>query len=196
MMDWWNSLGGLGQLLACISIPSTIVLIVQTVFVLLTGFDGDGDIDVVSGEDIDDIAGFEESGLQIFSIRGFLTFFAIFGWSGIWLISIDLNVALSLTIAFVLGSAAMIGTAYAIKFLLKLQAVGNQNIKDALGVSGTVYITIPPARKGNGKVSAVVSGRLSEFDAVTDDLSEIPTGTAVTVVSVTDPNILVVTKKG
>ncbi len=209
MLEWWSSMGLLGQILACMAIPATIVLVVQTVMVLITGFDGgaemetnldiDTDIgsgsEVITGDEIDDIVAFDQAGLQIFSIRGVVTFFAIFGWAGMWLLSIDINQALALIISFALGTAAMIGTAYAMRFLMRLQAKGNQNINDALGVSGTVYINIPKQRGGHGKVTALVSGRYSEFDAVTDDEEAILTGNSVTVLSICSPNILVVTKK-
>ncbi len=207
MLDWWYSLGIMGQVLACLAIPATLILIIQTVMVLVTGFDGDADFDadadidadidteLINGDELDDIVSFDQAGLQIFTIRGFITFFSIFGWAGIWLLSTDINQAVALIIAFILGVAAMVGTAYAMQFLMKLQSKGNQNIKDALGVSGTVYIQIPESRKGHGKVTALVSGRYSEFDAVTDDEEGIPTGSSVTVISVGSPNILVVTKK-
>ncbi len=205
MLEWWSGIGFLGQILACIAIPSTIVLVVQTVMVLVSGFDGgtevgseigtETDVDSVDFDDIDDIVRFDQAGLQIFTIRGFITFFSIFGWAGIWLLTSGLPPSIALLIAFALGATAMVGTAYVMRFLMKLQAKGNQNIRDAVGASGTVYIQIPAGREGLGKVSAVVSGRYSEFDAVTDDEQTIPTGNAVTIIAVTEPNILVVTKK-
>ncbi len=203
MLEWWSSLGLLGQVLACIAVPATIMLVVQTVLVLLTGFDGGSDMDVdmgsdteiITGDEIDDIVSFDQAGLQIFTIRGFITFFSIFGWAGLWLLSTGLNPAIALIISFLLGSAAMVGTAYAMRFLMKLQSTGNQDINDALGVSASVYINIPEKRKGHGKVNAMVSGRYSEFDAVTDDDEMIPTGSSVTIISIGNPNVLVVTKK-
>ncbi len=197
MLDWWNSLSFLGQVLACMAIPATLVLIVQTIMVLVTGFDGDTDIDaeIISGDEIDEVANFDEQGVQIFTVRGIITFFAVFGWAGMAFMALNLPAGVSLLLAFALGAAAMFGTAYAMKALMGLQSKGNQDISDAVGASGTVYIQIPAARRAMGKVNAVVSGRYGEFDAMTDDDTDIATGSAVTVISVTEPNILIVTKK-
>ncbi len=195
MLDWWNSLSFLGQVLACMAIPATLVLIVQTIMVLVTGFDGDTDVDVISGDEIDDVANFDEQGIQIFTVRGIITFFAVFGWAGMAFISLNLGAGVALLLAFALGAAAMFGTAYAMKALMGMQSNGNQEISDAIGASGTVYIQIPANRRALGKVNAVVSGRYGEFDAMTDDEEDISTGSAVIIISVTEPNILMVTKK-
>ena len=47
MLLWWNSLGLASQIFYCIAIPSTLVLLIQTVLMFI-GFDesADGDIDV------------------------------------------------------------------------------------------------------------------------------------------------------
>ncbi len=195
MVEWWESLSYTGQILAMIAIPATVILILQTIIIAVAGFDGDGDIDAVDFDDIDDIASFDASGVQIFTVRGFITFFCIFGWSGIWLLTTELSTTLSLIVAAFLGLCAMMGTAYIIKFFMTLQDKGNQDIKDAPGGSGTVYINIPKNREGIGKVNAIVSGRFSEFEAMTDDDEEIKTGEHVTIISVSEPNILIVTKK-
>ncbi len=198
MLEWWDGLGLIGQILAFIAIPSTVVLVLQTVMLAVSCFGDNADVDsaeVDGVDDLDEIASFDAGGVQIFTIRGFITFFCIFGWSGIWLLSTPLPAALSLIIALILGLGAMIGSAYIVKFFMKLQHSGNLSIKDAPGSSGTVYVNIPKSRLGAGKVTAIVSGRYAEFDAVTDDKEDILTGTQVIIVSVTEPNILIVTKK-
>ncbi len=195
MLEWWNSLSFIQQILGAVAIPSTVILLIQTIAVAASGFDGDGDIDTVDVDDVDDISSFDAAGVQIFTIRGFITFFCIFGWSGIWLLGTDLGTVISFFVAFLLGASAMMGTAYLVKFFLTLQDKGNQNINDALGSSGTVYINVPKDRNGLGKVTAIVSGRLSEFDAMTDDEEDLKTGASVTIISITEPNILIVTKK-
>ena len=43
MMEWWNSIGLVGQIYAIIAIPATLVLVVQTIL-LIFGIGGD-DID-------------------------------------------------------------------------------------------------------------------------------------------------------
>jgi membrane protein implicated in regulation of membrane protease activity len=65
-------------------------------------------------------------------------------------------------------------------------------LKNALGSSGTVYITIPPARQEQGKVNLMLDGQYVELSAVTDNQTPIPTGTQVTVVGISGHSTLVV----
>ena len=41
MLDWWNSLSLISQIFACIAIPTTLVLIIQTILMFI-GLDSDG----------------------------------------------------------------------------------------------------------------------------------------------------------
>lgn len=202
MLNWWSSLTGLEQVMACIAIPATIMLIVQTVLILFTAFGGDGDIDGDFDTDIDTDVDADNSdfggatdGIQIFTLKGIISFFSIFGWSGLLFLRMDLNEILSLIIAFVLGALSMLAIGVAFSAMMKLQDSGNIDTKTALGVNGVVYINIPKNRTGMGKVSAIVSGRYSEYDAVTDDENDLATGSQIIVVAISSPNVLVVAKK-
>ena len=42
MAEWWESLTLLGQVLACIAVPSTLIMLIQLVM-MLTGMGDDGD---------------------------------------------------------------------------------------------------------------------------------------------------------
>lgn len=198
MFDWWNSLTGIEQIMACIAVPATVILIVQTILILFTAFGGDGDMDAdfdgdIDGDTIDGIG--VADGLQIFTVKGFVSFFSIFGWSGLLFLRVGFGEVISLVLAFVLGLFAMVAIALAFKAMMKLQDSGNIDTKTALGVNGIVYINIPKARSGMGKVSAIVSGRYGEFDAVTDCEEDIATGSQIVVVAISSPNVLVVSKK-
>lgn len=196
MYNWWVSLTDLEQIMACVAMPSTIILVVQTILILFTAFGGDGDLDSADGEGFDGAESVEmPDGLQIFTVRGFVSFFSIFGWSGLLFLRVGMHEVVALLIAFILGGISMMTIALAFSAMMKLQDSGNVDPKTALGVSGVVYMTIPKNRSNMGKVSAIVSGRYSEYDAVTDDESDIKTGTQVVVVALTAPNVLVVAKK-
>ena len=217
MMTWWNSLNLTEQTFACIAIPATLILILQTIFLLFSSFGGDShdfgtghDTDFDSDGDMDhDLHiehahiehshehghNFHDAGLRVFTIRGFVTFFCIFGWTGLALMRNGVNSTISIVSSIVLGFIAMIFVAFVLVQFLKLQSNGAVNVDNAIGVSGNVYLTIPANRDGKGKVSAVVSGRYSEFDAVTDENNAIPTNSEVNVVGVTGNNMLVVVKK-
>jgi len=207
MIDWFKSMDTLQAIFAAIAIPATLVLIIQTILSMFAmGGDDGGGVDADGGEfadlDGDGISDYDEGhidavddGLRIFSVRGAIAFFCVFGWAGLLYLRNDIHVAVSIPLAFVLGAAFMVLMAYLFALFMKLQANGAADIRSAVGVNGTVYLTVPASRLGAGKVSAMVSGRYAEYNAVTDDEQPIPTQQAVTVVGVTGENTLVVMRK-
>lgn len=212
MLDWWNSLDTFSQVLACIAVPATLILLIQTVLMLFgigdNGADGDSEVDLDIGADSDipdgifgdgdlngdlDPSGLD--GLRIFSVRGIVAFFVIFGWSGIALESAGVHKALSLVIALLCGFAVMVAIAFAFKAIMRLESSGNIDNRNALGASGTVYLKIPPKREGQGKVNVMIQGSYCECEAVTDDGEAIPTGSEITVIALSGQNTLVVKRK-
>ena len=201
MINWWNSLSFIEQTFACVAIPSTILLVLQTVLLLFSSFGGEGDdFDADHDTDFDHNTAehghsLHDTGLRIFTVRGFITFFCMFGWTGLVMVRSGVNHTASVVTAVVVGAVFMVLVAYILVQFLKLQSNGTMDIRTAVGVCGSVYLTIPAKRGGTGKVSAVVSGRFSEFDAVTDEENDIKTNSSVTVVGITGNNTLVVAKK-
>lgn len=223
MVEWFNNLTEFQRIFAYIAIPSTLLLLVQTIMLLfgLHGHDGDSDSNDFGYEssdggadmDGDGIPDFDadidadgngipdhleaghDHGLRLFTVRGLVAFFSIMGWTGIVLSKNDMPNLWSIVIAILAGLAAMVITALVLKFALKLQSDGTMDIKNALGVSGTVYITIPAERKDRGKINLMLQEQYGEFDAVTDEKESLPYGTEVTVVGVSGTNTLVVKKK-
>ena len=223
MTAWWGSLSTFSQVLACMAIPATLVLIVQTVLMLIGLGDHDGadagspDIGADGGTDISldgdagtdgihdgvfgeatvdgdhDPSGLE--GLRIFSVRGIIAFFVVFGWVGIVLDSAGVNQAISILISAACGFAVMVLIALLFKAVMKLQNEGNIDNRNALGVSGRVYLTVPANREGEGKVNVTIQGTYCERAAVTDETEELRTGSEVVVIGVSGQDTLVVKKK-
>ena len=191
MINWWNALSDLEQFFAVIAIPSTIILVIQTIISAFT-FGGDSDVDTM---DTDTSIELSDISFRMFTVRGFIAFFSIFGWSGLVMLKNQVPVGVSIFLAVIFGMLSMALVAYAFILFMKLQSNGALNINNAIGISGTVYIPIPPNRKGRGKITILVSERLSEFDAVTDEDLQISSELAVTVVAVTGENTLVVISK-
>lgn len=205
MTEWWIALGSAGQVFACIAIPATVMLIVQMIFTLIgmggddadadTGFDDSGDGidtgDVNDSVDSDIIDG----GLRVFTLRGLIAFFSVMGWVGTICCGTELNLAASILISVASGALAMIVIALLMKWLFSLQYDGTENIRDALGVSGTVYVRIPPSRSGKGKVTAIVQGKLCERDAVTDEETMLNYGEEITVIGISGEETLIVRRK-
>ena len=135
------------------------------------------------------------SGLRIISFRTLVSFFAVFGWVGVVLDSAGMDRVLSLFIAFAAGAAVMLLIAFLMRAAMKLQSDGTIDIRSALGQSGTVYLTVPPKRSGAGKVNVTVQGQYSEFNAVTDEETPLPTGSEALVIGISGKNTLVVRRK-
>ncbi|MBE6531189.1 MAG: hypothetical protein E7679_03735 [Ruminococcaceae bacterium] len=215
--DWWNSLSIVSQVFACIAIPSTLVLLIQTIM-MFVGMEGDGDVDVdsgdisevvpddigdadvgdgVFGEDISgeplDLSGLQ--GLRIFTVRGIIAFFVVLGWVGMVLDSAGVGLGITLPVAILCGSIMMIVLALLFRAVMNLRSDGNTDNRNAIGCSGKVYLTIPPSRTGEGKVSVMLQGSYVERDAVTDADEAIPTGSEIVVVGISGQTDLVVRKK-
>lgn len=218
MMDWWQSMNIFQQVMALFALPATAVLIIQTLL-LLFGFGHDGgadapdggidltDSDVMTGDadisgDIADTAGDSDgwmsegdvdfdSGLRLLTVRGMVAFFAVGGWVGIAAVDLGAVVWAAALAAVVAALIALWLVAVIFKTLMRLQSSGNVNLNNAVGAIGEVYLRIPPAMQGQGKVSVQVQERLIEAAAMTKAEEELKSGTSIRVLAVRGSNLLV-----
>lgn len=211
MLAWWNSLNIALQVFYCIAVPATVVLLIQTLLMLIgIGDDADGiggfgdgdadgisDIDGVFGDnDVADVPdGFGFDSLRIFTLRGFVAFFVVFGWVGVLMQTADVSLWLTVIVSTVCGAAIMLLLAILLRAVMRLRSDGNADNRNAIGISGKVYLTIPPSRTGEGKVQLMLQGSYVERNAVTDDTEAIATGCEVVVVGLSGQTDLVVKKK-
>ncbi len=214
IIEWWNSLSLAAQIFYCIALPSTLVLLVQTILMFIgLGEDADGDVDVDTDVDADvdvdvdgdipdgdegflatvDAEGF--AGLRVFTIRGIIAFLVVFGWVGVVMETAGITLWLTLPVATASGFAIMLLLAFIFKALMKLRSDGNTDNRNAIGTAGRVHLTIPPSRTGEGKVHVMLQGSYVERDAVTDEDTPIPTGSEIVVVRVSGGTTLVVRRK-
>ena len=182
ILDWWNGLMMAQQILLLVAIPSSVVLVIQTIM-LLIGLDEDLDVDADALTD---------DGLSLFSVRGIVSMLCITGWSGFALLGTSLPEWASILIAVFLGIATLIAMAFLMRGLQKMQSSGNIEISNAIGKVGQVYIPIPANGTSAGKVNITVQEKYSEFSAITMGDEDIPRGTYVRVVAVDDAGTLVV----
>lgn len=213
MLAWWESLDALERGFAFVAFPATALLLIQMVLTLLgLGHGADADMDLtidVDGDGIPDIpdisaadaasigdqdAGFG-AGLQLFSLRGIIALFAVGGWAGLALLRGGMDRGLAVLLAVAAGALAMVLTALILKSFLRLQYNGTLDVRNAVGLSGTVYLTIPPARSEAGKVTLLLQERLTQLDAVTDCEAPIKTGAEVVVIGVSGKTTLIVQPK-
>ncbi|MBQ2686246.1 MAG: hypothetical protein IJF55_00755 [Clostridia bacterium] len=214
MQAWWISMTIIEKIFACIAIPSTLVLLIQTILLVFgLGDDGDADIDINAGSasgvpsgdlsadmDVDlDGDGLADvsagGGFHLFTFKGLIAFLAVMGWTGYTMLRAGVSVPISLVVSTLAGVAIMFLIALAFYFFAKLQSNGNIDIRNAIGKSGNVYIPIPASRDGFGKVNIVVQERLCEYDAVTDEEEKIKFGAEVVVIGISGLNTLVVKRK-
>jgi membrane protein implicated in regulation of membrane protease activity len=211
--EWWNALSTASHVFYCIAVPATLVLLIQTVMMLIgIGDDGDGfgdavddgsaiDIgstaDGVFGEDsiveTADVSGLE--GLRIFTLRGIIAFFVVFGWVGVMMQEAGVFLPITLLVAAAAGFAMMVALAFLFRAVMKLRSDGNLDNRNAIGTSGKVYLTIPPARSGAGKVQVMLQGAFVERNAVTDETEAIPSEAEIVVIGVSGQVDLVVKRK-
>ncbi len=207
-VEWWDSLNIIVQVFYCIAIPATLILLIQTILMFF-GFDdgADGDItldapdadfdgdviDEAPDMDINDVSGLES--LHIFTVRGIIAFFVIFGWVGVVMQSAGIKLFITLPVATVCGFAMMVLIAYLFKLVMRLKSDGTADNRNALGSAGKVYLAIPPSRTGEGKVNIMLQGAYVERNAVTDETESIPTGCEIIVVGTSGQTSLVVKRK-
>ena len=217
IIEWWNSLDLAVQVFYCIAVPSTLVLLIQTILMFIgMGEDADGDVDVDTDVDADgvadDIPDVDEGvfgdnsvteatdtwgleGLRIFTIRGIIAFLVVFGWVGVVMLGANVPLWIAAPVAAICGFIMMVLLAVLFKIVMKLRSDGNTDNRNAIGTSGRVYLTIPPERSGEGKVSIMLQGAYVERGAVTDETEPIPTGTEIVVIGISGQTDLVVKRK-
>ena len=194
--DWWVALSGPQQVFWGISIVFSILFLIQFVFSLI-GLDADtdidGDIDIEVSSDIDTDPGFGlDADFTVFSVRSIIAFFTFFGWTGVLVLNAGRSTLTAITFASIAGILAMLLVGYLIYIFSKLSQDGNYNINNAIFNTGKVYLTIPPAESGEGKIHVIIDGTMREMEATTREGEKIPTGADIRVVEVLENNVLLV----
>ena len=191
--SWWAELSLVMKILWSVTLTASLVFIVQSVLTFL-GADADADFDVdvdtsVDGSDLSNIDG----GSNLYTLRNFVNFILGFGWSAILLQDSISSVALLILVSALIGAALVAAVMYLFKWLAGMQQSGNINLqKAAAGCEGKVYLTIPGARSGTGKVQITISGAVREYDAMTESEEPLKTGVPIRVVDCLDANTLLV----
>lgn len=223
MQAWWESLTALERVFAAAAIPATLLLIIQLVTTLigLGGQEGDADqglegvaVDLdgdglPDGVDLDrdgvpdefyeepgdPEAQHEGASLRLLSFRGIVAFFAVYGWGALAISRAGRPWLVALLVGLILGIGAMFLVAATMQLFVRLQTDGTVDPGNAVGLPGEVYLSIPAARNGEGKVNVVIQEKMTECAAVTDEAEPIPTGVRVTVIGVTRDKQLIVMRR-
>ena len=188
---WWAELSPAMKILWAVTLSASLVFIIQTVMTFL-GADSGGDFDVDTSADIDPTLSNIEGGSNLYTFRNFVNFCLGFGWSAILLRSSISSTAVLIIVSVLVGAGLVTLVMYLFKWLSGMQQTGNINVyKSAVGCQGKVYLTIPGARAGEGKIQISIQGAVREYNAQTDG-DTIKTGTPIKVTEVINESTLLV----
>ena len=191
--SWWQGLEVFEKTFWAIALLFSALFLLQAILSLFGG-DGSEDFDAVG--DTDEFVDADHGiGYQFFTIKNMVAFFTLFGWTGIAAYNSGIGKGLSVILAIAAGCAMVLVMAFLLKNVGRLKESGTMQIKNALNQVGNVYLFIPAARKGKGKVHVRVQGSLHELDAITDDIADIATGSMIKVTGIIDEGVLLVTAK-
>lgn len=187
-MDYFNALDPLLRTFWFIAIPVSLVFVVQTIMTFI-GLDSADGIDADFSGHLDH----PETPFQLFSFRNMINFLLGLSWSGISFFKLIENKSLLIAISVAIGIGFILLFFIIIKQIQKLAEDNTFQIESTLKKSATVYLRIPAERSGNGKIQISINGSFHELDAITDH-ETIPSGSNVLVVSIVNPNLVLVEK--
>ncbi len=206
MITWWASLSVFMKILWAITIISSLIFIIQSIMTFIGADAGDGGIDADFGgtdadlgagdlnTDVDSSSEYSDmgSGMNLLTFRNFVNFFLGFGWTAVLFAGEIKSTGVLMLLSILVGVALVFAVMYLFKWLSSLQQTGTINVyKTAVGCTGRVYLTIPAARSGEGKVQITINDSVREYDALTDG-EELPTGTNIKVLEAIDAHTLLV----
>jgi hypothetical protein len=188
ILGLWNDDSFASQLFLGIGLLGLFLIILQAVFGVLIGHDGD-----TSSSGSVDIQGGHGGGGSIVSLKTVSAMLLGFGFGGAILEKNGFSTGISALGG--LGVGLVIGAAYfaLMRSLYQLKSDGTSVLSEAVNHSGTVYMRIPANLSAAGEIQVSFGGRLQNIRAYTRGL-DLPTGTAVRVVALHGDQALLVEK--
>ena len=192
MQTWWGSLDPFMQTLWGIAIVASAVFIIQSIMTFVgmdseTNFDGDFDGDMSA-----DGAG-ESTPFQLFTFRNLINFMLGFSWTAIALRASTESTSLMLVGGVVVGVLLVCAVMYLFKWMSGMQQSGTIEPEALVGCKGSVYLTIPAGRTGEGKVQITVRSAIREYNAMTEG-DRLPNESPICVVAVLNGHTVLVEK--
>ena len=162
LTSWWVSLSVAMKILWGVTLAASLIFIIQSILTFIGADGGDGgiDTDFDSGFDTEAADAAVEGGTNLYTFRNFVNFILGFGWSAILLQDKITSIPLLLILSAVVGVALVAIVMYLFKWLSSMQQSGNINVfKSAVDCEGSVYLTIPGERAGEGKVQITINNQ-------------------------------------
>ncbi len=192
--SWWVSLSLAMKILWGITLAASLIFIIQSIMTFIGADAGDGgiDTDFDTGFDSETADATVDGGTNLYTFRNLVNFCLGFGWSAILLQERIQSVPWLIIVSVLVGVALVALVMYLFKWLSGMQQSGNINLfKAAVGCNGSVYLTIPGQRAGEGKVQLSINNSVREYSAVTDG-DTLRTGAQIRVVEVLSPDTVLV----
>ncbi len=171
MVEWWQALSVAQQVFSGMAIGFGAILSVLLALSLVGG-ELDADLDVET---------------ESLTLKGLLTFLAFFGFGGFATVSSGGPLWLALVVGFGAGYVAVSLLTLVLAWVYGLGEEGNRPVHQALYAEGRVYLAIPAAGQGSGRISLPLGTRVVELEAVSQEAEGIPTGSAARVVEILGP---------
>ena len=178
---WWGSLGTSLRVFYGIALAASVLLVLQLI-AMLFGLDHDGDA----------FDGDHDSGLGILSMRSITAFFTGFGWGGVVAIKEGFGLTAAIVVALATGGALMAAVVAMMRGFASLRHSGTLDYANAVGNIGSVYVAVPGAMAGPGKIEVLVQGRAAIVQAFTRSPERLPPRARVRVVETLDQQTVVV----
>ena len=184
MFATYQSLALPQQIFWAVAIVASAIFVVQAILTFI-GLDSDTDSGF-DGVEMEGVTGF-------FSFKNLVNFLLGYGWGGVCFGGVIKSVAGLQIAALLVGLAFVCIFVLILRQVLKLGVDKTFHIEEAVGALADVYLRIPAARAGAGKVQVSVKGSVHELDALTDG-DEIPTGGTARITAVVTSDTLLVEK--
>lgn len=170
----------------CVAFASSLIFIIQSIMTFM-GMDSDGGMDI----DVDAVDDGGGTPFQLFTFRNLVNFMLGTSWAMIAFETSVESLAWRITISVGVGVLLVTAVMMMFRFFSRMEQSGTVDIGNAIDCKGNVYLKIPAAKKGEGKVQITIQGAVREYNALTEG-EEIETGAPVVVKRVVNGNTLIV----
>lgn len=178
-MQFLENLSNFEQVLLLIAVPSTLFYLIMVITTFL-GMDSTDGVEADFDGDLDDSNG---STIQLFTIRNLLSLLIGIGWGGMAILDLGGSKTSSIVGGILIGIGFALLQMILFYLMYRLHSPNTPTKSDAIGATGTVYLTIPGGNK-MGKVIVQIKGSSREINAISKDGTAISNGTSVTVVDI------------
>ncbi|MFV0419445.1 MAG: NfeD family protein [Dysgonomonas sp.] len=184
MKDFFSTMDSAQQFYWYIAIGASVVFIIQTAMTFI-GADSDTDVDT----DLDDGG---HAPFHLFSLRNLINFLLGFGWTGVSLYTAIPNRLLLAIVAFLVGIVFIAVFFFVMRALIKLSEDNSFNMRETIGMTADVYLTIPKEKEGKGKIFISVRGTTHEISAITEHTEALKNGSLVKVLDIEGDSLVVI----